>query len=221
VPKGVKLGNPLADGRPMQRYRYSWFLFSLIAMMIGAPLTERANIAAIAHQVLFTIVVLLALNATTDRRSHLGVAAVCAASWLALDWAGFLLELPGLQVPAGIAFFGLLFVVLYDILMLLLHVRQTDLNVLSAAIAAYLLLGVAWAASFDVIERVMPGSFAGLDSQQWSEFLYFSMTTLTTLGYGDVTPTNPIAGIWASLEAACGVLYIAVLISRLVALVRD
>ena len=42
------------------------------------------------------------------------------------------------------------------------------------------------------------------------------MGTLTSVGYGDITPSNPLVGIWATLEAACGVLYIAVLISLLV-----
>jgi voltage-gated potassium channel len=203
----------------MQRYRYFWFLLSLIAMLVLAPIAERVDIA-ITHQVLFTIVVLLALNTATDRRNHWAVAAVCAVSWLILDWSSYLFGWPLLRVPAGIVFFCLLFVVLYDILRLLLRVRQTDFNLLSAGVAAYLLLGVAWAASFDVIERVMPGSFHALDAQQWSEFLYFSMATLTTLGYGDITPANPIAGIWAALEATCGVLYLAVLISHLVSRVR-
>ena len=205
----------------MQRYRHFWFLLSLIALIALAPVTERMGIAAIAYEVLFTIVVLLALNATTDRRRHLASAAACAISWLILDWAAFLLGLPALRIPSGIILFCMLFVVLYNILMLLLYVRRTDLNVLSAAVAAYFLLGVAWAVSFEVIEAIIPGSFAGLDPTEWSEFLYFSLTTLTTLGYGDVTPANPIAGIWATLEAAAGVLYVAVLISRLVALVRD
>ena len=46
------------------------------------------------------------------------------------------------------------------------------------------------------------------------------MGTLTTVGYRDITPTNPSVGIWATLEAACGVLYVAVLIAHLVARVR-
>lgn len=219
APKPVKLAGSFVNGKLMQRYRYFWFLLSLIAMLILAPITDRLDIA-ITHQVLFTTVVLLALNTATDRRNHGVVAAVCAVSWLIMDWSSFLFGWPLLRVPAGIVFFCLLFVVLYDILMLLLHVRRTDFNLLSASVAAYFLLGVAWAASFEVIERVMPGSFHGLDPQQWSEFLYFSMTTLTTLGYGDITPANPIAGIWAAIEAACGVLYVAVLISHLVSRVR-
>ena len=48
----------------------------------------------------------------------------------------------------------------------------------------------------------------------------FSLTTVTTLGYGDITPISPVARIWATLEAVTGVLYIAVLVARLVSLYR-
>jgi hypothetical protein len=205
----------------MERYRYSWFLLGLIAMIVVAPIAERGAIADFVHQSLFTLVMCLALNTASKRGGRLIVAAVCAVSWLILSWSEFLFGLPGFRVPAGIAFFCLLSLVLYDILVLLLRVRQTDLDALSAAVAAYLLLAVAWAVSFDVIETIMPGSFDRLHAQPWPQFLYFSMGTLTTVGYGDITPAKPLVGIWATLEAACGVLYVAVLISHLVARVRD
>ncbi len=206
----------------MQRYRYTWFLLSLIAMIVVAPMAQTAVIADVVHQILFTIVVLLALNTVSERGGRQIAAAVCAAGWLILSWAEFLFDARAVHIPANSALFCLFAVVMYNILKLLSRARETDANVLSAAIAAYFMLGVAWAVSFDIIERIAPGSFHGLDQgPRWPEFLYFSMGTLTTVGYGDITPTNPSVGIWATLEAACGVLYVAVLIAHLVARVRD
>ena len=141
----------------MQRYRYTWFLLSLIAMITLAPITERGAIADIAHQILFTSIVLLALNAATERRGRQVAVAVCAVSWLIMDWFDFLAGSAQFRIPAGIAFFCLLFVMLYALLTQLLRVRQTDFDLLSAAVAAYFLLGVAWAASFDVIEQLLAG----------------------------------------------------------------
>ena len=48
----------------------------------------------------------------------------------------------------------------------------------------------------------------------WSQLLYFSLTSLTTLGYGDITPLSPVARVWSTLEAVTGVLYIAILVAR-------
>jgi hypothetical protein len=206
----------------MRRYSYLWFLLGLIAMLIVAPIAQWGAIADFVHQGLFTIVVLLALNTVSEPGASRIAAAVCAVGWLIMSWALLLFGAPGVHIPAGSLLFCLFALVMYNILLLLFRTRDTDANVMSAAIAAYLMLGVAWAVSFDIIERIAPGSFRGLEQGPgWSEFLYFSMGTLTTVGYNNITPTNPSVGIWATLEAACGVLYVAVLISHLVARVRD
>ena len=53
------------------------------------------------------------------------------------------------------------------------------------------------------------------------QFLYFSLTTLTTVGYGDITPVNPFAQVWSTMEAVCGTLYMALLVARLVGLYQS
>jgi voltage-gated potassium channel len=217
----VKLEWLIARDGGMQRYCYFWFLLGLIALLIVAPTMKQAVVADLVHQGLFTIVVLLALNTARKRGGRQVAVAVCALSWLILSWSELLLGMPELHMPAGGALFGLFVVVMYDILELLFRAQKTDGNVLSAAIAGYFMLGVAWAAWFDLIERIIPGSFRGLDQwPRWTEFLYFSMGTLPTVGYRDITPANPAVGMWATLEAACGVLYVAVLISHLVSQVQ-
>ena len=85
----------------------------------------------------------------------------------------------------------------------------------------YLLLAITWAVSCDVIESLSPGSFVTtLAGAQlgFAGFLCFSLTTITTLGYGDITPVRPTAGIWSTLEAATGVFFMAILVARLVSL---
>ena len=99
----------------MQRYRYSWFLLGLIATITVGPIAERAPIGHIVHQILITIVVLLALNTATERRGRQIVVAVCAVSWLIMNWFDFLSGSAWFHIPAGIAFFCLLSVVLYEI----------------------------------------------------------------------------------------------------------
>jgi hypothetical protein len=85
-----------------------------------------------------------------------------------------------------------------------------------------------WADVFSVLETVQPGSFssvgAALDTAstvesarlQVAQFSYFSFVTLTTLGYGDITPLSRPARNLAALEAVFGQLYLAVLVARLV-----
>jgi voltage-gated potassium channel len=95
-----------------------------------------------------------------------------------------------------------------------------DLNKIFGAISIYLLLVVAWAIAYSFLELLTPGSFAGIAPEgglsRFDEFVYFSMVTITTLGYGDITPENLVAGFLAGLEALVGVFYIAILMASLV-----
>ncbi len=101
--------------------------------------------------------------------------------------------------------------------------ERVDADVVCGGVAVYIMIGLIWAVSYRVLEAGAPGSFASLWSditKVWNQFLYFSLTTLTTLGYGDIHPATPVAGVWSTLEAVTGVLYLAVFVARLVSLYR-
>ena len=94
---------------------------------------------------------------------------------------------------------------------------KRDLDRLLGAVFGYLLLAMVWAVLFVQIERWSPGSFVLPDQTDlWSTMIYYSLVTLTTLGYGDVLPATPLAQIAAGLEAVVGVLYIAVMVGSIV-----
>jgi hypothetical protein len=93
------------------------------------------------------------------------------------------------------------------------------------AICAYLILGMAWGSLYAVVEVMQPGSFqatgelaAALQAAETRgpTLVYYSFVTLTTMGYGDITPVAPAARTLAWLEAMTGQFYIAVLVAALV-----
>ena len=90
-----------------------------------------------------------------------------------------------------------------------------------ASVSLYLLLGMFWFALFNLTETITPGSFAHdgvIMGIPRSSFLYFSLVTLTTLGYGDVLRRSSAARTMATLEAVMGQIYLAVLVARFVGL---
>jgi hypothetical protein len=90
---------------------------------------------------------------------------------------------------------------------------------IQAAIAVYLLFGTAWSNAYILAMQYNPQSFhsaVALSSISAEGWLYYSFVTLTTLGYGDITPVTQIARSLASAEALTGQLYLAVLIARLI-----
>jgi Ion channel len=92
-------------------------------------------------------------------------------------------------------------------------------NRVQGAVIVYLLSGFAFALIYHSIYIIVgPSAFKGFISSQRTEFMYFSLTTLTTLGYGDLTPVNVYARTLTSLEALYGQLFPAILIARLVSM---
>ena len=91
---------------------------------------------------------------------------------------------------------------------------------IEGAVAAYLLLGLAWALAYELVGLLAAGAFSGTgrSGPERPDLVYFSFVTLTTVGYGDVTPVHPVARSLAVAEALTGQLYPAILLARLVSL---
>jgi hypothetical protein len=111
---------------------------------------------------------------------------------------------------------------LVTVLRTVLLARSVRAEEIFAAIAAYLLLGFFWAFLYAVFEGQTEDAFRGLDAvprdEMVSTLIYYSFVTLTTLGYGEIVPTNSFTQNLAVFEAVTGQLFIAVLLARLVAL---
>ena len=112
---------------------------------------------------------------------------------------------------------GLLFFVVIDYSVLAEGARKTD-RILSG-ICGYLLIAYFWSNLYFLIEILAAGSFDDLSGGDMTrvDFLYFSLSSLTTLGYGDIVPLSGPARIFSALESVFGVLYLAIFISALVA----
>lgn len=103
------------------------------------------------------------------------------------------------------------------IVIYIFHVKNVSVNVIVGAISAYLLLGIASSILFTLIEIVYPNSFNVPDDyHSYYKMVYYSFVTMTTLGYGDITPQTPQAKSIALLVTLVGQLYLAVLMAMLV-----
>ena len=119
---------------------------------------------------------------------------------------------------------GLALVFLLIVIVLLLrdvfNHPVVTVRTISGAICVFLLIGLAWIFMYDIADWFAPNAFDGLSArggaQRPSELFYFSFVTLTTLGYGDITPIRPETMSLATLEAVVGQLYLIVLIATLV-----
>ena len=104
---------------------------------------------------------------------------------------------------------------------LVLRLDSVTLQSLYAALSAYLLIGLMFAAFFGAIGNLTNTDFfANGEPANTQTYQYFSFTTLTTLGYGDFTAGNSFGRAVAVLEALTGQIFLATLIARLVSAYR-
>ncbi len=101
-----------------------------------------------------------------------------------------------------------------------LLVGEVDGNKIVGAVAIYLLIGLIWATFYLIILEFSPTAFNGMEHFAWednfSKATYFSYVTLTTLGYGDISPAEPLSRVLVYLEAMVGTFYMAVVIASLI-----
>jgi hypothetical protein len=136
-----------------------------------------------------------------------------------------LLALGTLFRSAGFAVADNLITTFYCVLLSWVVLRRTfgdgpvTIHRIFGAIVVYLLVSFIFAMLYHSIYLIEGDSaFKGLSSSGRKEFMYFSLTTLTTVGYGDISPALPFSRSLANMEALIGQLYPAILIARLVSM---
>jgi hypothetical protein len=176
-------------------------VWARVAAELSLGLTLFATlIAARAHQ---RVVFLAALVIFA------GVFALCGATLMQSEFAASVVYL-----------MGALLIVVTPILILrdiASHKVVTTDSVMGAA-CAYLLFGICFALIYATVGQFTPHGFFGAGKSPTSDFLFFSFTTLTTVGYGNLIPANPVGQSLSMVEALSGQIYLVVVVARLVAL---
>ncbi|HOW58336.1 MAG TPA: potassium channel family protein [Candidatus Omnitrophota bacterium] len=206
------------------RFSMEYFLLSLILLIAATPLLEEWVFGVLVESLLLTLVLLSAVFAVASNRRSLIIASVLVIPPLVMRWIRFFS--PESLWPESVFLPAVIFMVyvIWHLLRFILRAPCVDKEVLCAGIATYLTLGLMWAFIYILLSNVDPGSFRFTSgpmaqvSMRGFTGIYFSLVTLTTAGYGDVIPVSSLARMLAAMEAVTGVLYVAVLISRLVAL---
>lgn len=139
------------------------------------------------------------------------------AFFAAISALGFFLRSEAVDGFGGII--GLLLLA-YALLREVMAPGEVGRNRIMGAIALYLVLALAFASAYELIDSAFPDAFAG-DKHIPHSFRYFSVVVQTTIGFGDIVPVMPLARSVVMLQAVTGQIFIAVLLARLVALQVD
>jgi voltage-gated potassium channel len=211
------------------KHGFLGLLLCMVSSLVIAPFFQDLPQARIIINLFFTGVLLFSIVPLLKKNRQLVIIAVIlAVPTFLVNWGtAFFPEqwefFPGIENLFSILFFGYILVVLFFII---LRARKITANLIFGSVCIYLLIGLEWAYIYSLLEHHTPGSFQGnltgfSDASQrgdwlFPQFLYYSYTTLTTLGYGDIAPRSSPAQMISSLEAITGQFYLAVLVARLI-----
>jgi len=212
--------------RRLKFYRFSAveLLVALALLFLFFPFVEEVKGGDIIVSILLSLVLLSAVLAVADRKGVFFIALVLAIPAIGGRWISHFrpdLVPPPVFLVAGLA---LIAFVVANLLRFILRAPSVNTEVLCASISAYLMLGLLWTVAYWFVAQMNPNAFAfnpaGGTQQTMAGFdaFYFSFITLSTVGYGDITPVSKIARWLAAAEAMTGLLYVTVLIARLVSL---
>ena len=201
-------------------------LFSLIvAVFVLYPLGDLPLVGDVLLTTFFSLILISGVASVAKRRGEQLVAGGIAVIALGLRWANLLFasnELRAWDAGGSLLSCGLLAAVV-----LLQAYRQGPITIqrIQGAVAAYILIGLMFSSVYQLFVLLRPAAFnfsvrpADESSHALSaQLLYFSFVTLTTVGYGDVTPVNPLLRSVVTMEALIGQLFPAITLARLVSL---
>lgn len=201
------------------RARYLFLLILITMLLFLGPFLEALVRLKILSDLLLTAIFIAIIYAVSLNKNQMIIMAIFGLPLIIVLWSAYWVETPNIGLLSRI--FGTLFCA-FAIINILHYVFKSEVvtkETIFAAIDAYLLIALMFAFVFMVLEKLAPGSFAfseGRTFDKLTRFEYFSFVTITTLGFGDITPVTEKAGALASLEAVTGQIYLVVLVAWLV-----
>jgi hypothetical protein len=201
----------------------TYLLLFLIGLILLFPYLEEGIFGRTLLGILFSIVLLVGAFATKQTRLGFILKVGLALLGVCLQWAALWTESIAILDLAGISYAASLAVSISGVLRYILKRGPITADKLHGALAGYIMLVFVWSFIYALIERFNAGSFGPgrLDFTQPGTFfklIYFSLTTLTTTGFGDVIPLTDHARSFVMIEEFAGVFYVGVLIARLAGL---
>jgi Ion channel len=196
-------------------------MWLLIVETLASPLADRNPHVGAAMALIILLGVLLGARLSVSRKLVIRVVLPLACLWILARLAeGFsngehiynlISHSIGLTLACAILW------ALFD----RLHTSEVTSSVIAEAFISYLIIAISFSQVYWILNELVVNSFnQKVTETQSAEFLYFSMITLTSIGYGGIVPVNPFVRLIAALESMTGIFFVAIVVARLVSAYR-
>ncbi|MFL6514459.1 MAG: potassium channel family protein [Chthoniobacterales bacterium] len=211
-------------GWGQHRFSMLQLLISLALLFFCAPFVEDRRAGGLIEAALMSLALLSGVVAVANHRWTLIIGLALIVPGLTARWIHYLF--PDVISIMWFLICGLLLIgfVVANLVRFILRAGVVDHEVICASLSAYVMLGLGWSLAYWLIAEVNPQAFSfnapsGVhDTMKALNAFYFSFITLSSVGYGDITPATKVTRMLAAMEGITGMLYVAVMIARLVAL---
>ena len=208
----------------MKERNFGFLLGGLLILLLLVAIAQEEGFRGESRQLFIMpalcIMLLMGVWSLISKKNWLIIGGIIAVIGIATATINFFLDIPELELVNIVIMLVFCLASTWIAGKNLLLSGSVDVNKIIGAICIYLLLGLNYSFFYLLINMAIPGSFHGLAStgigNQLSELVYYSFVTMTTLGYGDLTPVKPLVRTVAYLEAVVGQFYVAVLVAWLV-----
>ncbi|MGA8178934.1 MAG: hypothetical protein WB792_02665 [Desulfobacterales bacterium] len=201
------------------RRRFIYLLILLLSFISFAPALQTFTKLNFSSDLVFSAILVCTIYVGSRKKYQAAVVYILAFPMLLSVWFPYFVNSPAIIMLGrfcGILFFS---IVVFQILDYIFGEKEISENVIAAAVVVYLLIGISWALSYSLLEVVQPGSFNIPPDQIHNTrllFIYYSFSTLTTMGSNTVQPASGLPESFTIVEAIVGQLYLVVLIAWLV-----
>jgi voltage-gated potassium channel len=191
----------------------------LLALLLQILLSGPDIGGRLFDMIVRVLTIMAAVFVSSERKSHLRTGMALGVPSLVLVLLSYWID--NLYVDWS-TYFILVLLYLFIVRLMLIQIfyaKEITINTIGLALCTYILIGTVWVLFYTPVIVLDPNAFSVPitgDGEAFHTLIYFSYVTLTTLGYGDISPVSNIARNLAVLEAITGTLFLAVLISRLV-----
>jgi hypothetical protein len=217
--------------RPLCGFIGSFIAF--IAIFFIVPLFIKSLSSHVALQSCFVLLILSTIYTLSERKSLFLAGLVLIIPFITIDTLSIIQDSLDLMVIAYSFYCLFIFCAIILLARRVLNITKIDTNLIFGAVMIYILAGILWAKLYFIADTLIPNSFHGISSidlrkstleagyQNQFDLLYYSFTTLATLGIGDILPLHHLTKSLTVLEAIFGQLFLATVIAKVVSVWRQ
>jgi len=210
-----------ADIERIIENKYSLLLFFLVSLTVVSIVTVHNHVVHFAVDSVLSMVVFTIMLKILKAHRLLFIFFITLA-FLALLFhflAVFVLQSRSVGLVAMVVYILMIGILIVFMIRRIFSERLVTGDTIKGGISVYIMMGTWWQLIYYLLWVLNPNAFMfGNGRGEQSDFLYFSIVTMTTLGYGDILPTTYPAKVFSMLQALAVQLYIAIFVARLVGL---